>query len=76
MENDIGSPVVLVSKMESELELKDDYIGQTITIGEEWGWDSALPPEPLKWWVKRRPATEMHEWLILIRQDMISLSEE
>lgn len=76
MADDTGSPVVLVSKTDDELDLQDDYIGQTITISEEWGWNSALPPDLLRWWVKRRPDIEMHEWLILIREDLIALSEE
>ena len=74
--DDRGSSVVLIRKSGTDLSLEDDYIGQTIAIGEEWGWDSALPPELLKWWVKRQPPIVLDEWLILIRQDIAYLGEE
>ena len=74
--DDGSSPVVLVSKSESDLALQDNYIGQTIAIGEEWGWDSALPPELLKWWIIRQPPTLFDEWLILVRQDLATLDED
>jgi hypothetical protein len=65
-----GPPVVLVSKEDNEPVLIADYVGQTIAIGEEWGWRSALPPEFLRWWIKRQPPRSFDEWLILIRQDI------
>jgi hypothetical protein len=74
--DDKGSSVVLIRKSGTDLSLQDDYIGQTIAIGEEWGWDSALPPELLKWWVKRQPPVVLDEWLILVRQDISNLDEE
>jgi hypothetical protein len=58
------------------LTLQDDYIGQTIAIEEEWGWDSALPPELLKWWIIRQPPKILDEWLILVRQDLVTLDED
>jgi hypothetical protein len=71
-----GSPLVLVSKPENDLALQDDYIGQTMVIAEEWGWDSDLPPSLLKWGIKRQAPTLFDEWLILVRQDLASLDEE
>jgi hypothetical protein len=71
-----SSPVVLVSKSESDLALQVDYIGQTIAIEERWGWDSPLPPELLKWWIIRQPPTLLDEWLILVRQDLATLDED
>jgi hypothetical protein len=71
-----SSPLVLVSKLENNLTLQDDYIGQTIAIEEEWGWDSALPPELVKWWIIRQPPKILDEWLILVRQDLVTLDED
>lgn len=70
----MASPVVLVPETGAELILQDDYVGQTIAIAEEWGWFSALPPEFLKWWIKRQPPTLLDNWLILIRQDIAFLN--
>jgi hypothetical protein len=68
-----ASPVVLVEVDQRELKLQADYVGQTLAIGEKWGWRSALPPDFLKWWIKRDPVTLSSEWLILIRQDIALL---
>jgi len=65
-----ASPIILVKADKPELILQADYVGQTIAIGEKWGWDSILPPDFLKWWVRRNPPTLTDEWLVLIRQDI------
>ena len=70
-----AAPVVLVEADQRELILQADYVGQTLAIGQKWGWRSALPPDFLKWWIKRDPATFSSEWLILIRQDIALLLE-
>jgi 4-amino-4-deoxy-L-arabinose transferase-like glycosyltransferase len=71
-----ASPIVLTEEGTAELTLPADYVGQTIDIGEMWGWNSALPPSFWKWWVERNPSTLSQRWLILVRQDIAFLQEE
>jgi hypothetical protein len=73
LDDSLASPVVLVEGDSSELALQADYIGQTITIGNRWGWVSIVPPDIFKWWVKRTLPTVPEEWLVLIRQDIAFL---
>jgi hypothetical protein len=69
-----SSPVILAPQSESDLLLQEDYLGQTIAIGEEWDWSSAFPPDFLRWWVKQQLPIDQDEWLILIRQDIVFLN--
>jgi hypothetical protein len=71
----VASPVILVQGDQPDLILRADYVGQTIAIGERWRWETMLPPDFFKWWVKRDPPTFSEEWLVLIRQDIAFLLE-
>jgi hypothetical protein len=71
--NGFGAPVVLAQEREGEIQLPAEYIGQSITIGEAWGWDPPVPNDLLAWWVRREAPTRFIRWLILVREDVALL---
>src|SRR3989304_2927967 len=65
------SPPILVARDDGALPgLAADYIGQNLSIGEEWGWTGDLPPNFLAWLV-RRDGTSVRDLRLLIgRSDL------
>jgi hypothetical protein len=63
--NDSGDPPMLAS----------DYTGQGFKIIEAWSWRSALPPNPVRWWVRRTLPTTGEQWVLLVRLDIATLGE-
>jgi hypothetical protein len=55
--------------------LAQDYLGQSFTIGERWGWDGWLPPDFLRWLMQHRAPTAAERWLLLVRSDLAGAGE-
>jgi 4-amino-4-deoxy-L-arabinose transferase-like glycosyltransferase len=68
-------PVVLVRAGEEWPILEAQYTGQGLKIGEYWGWDGILPPNPIAWWIQRHAPTVEESWILFVRLDIISLGE-
>jgi hypothetical protein len=69
-------PAVIVMRPQAQSpSLGADYVGQTVMLGERWGWDSPLPPGPLAWWVTRLAPTVGDSWLLLVRADLASFGD-
>jgi hypothetical protein len=71
----LSPQVVLTPEGEEPPALAEDYLGQSFTIGERWGWDSWLPPDLLRWLVARQAPTEAERWLLLVRSDLAGAGE-
>jgi 4-amino-4-deoxy-L-arabinose transferase-like glycosyltransferase len=68
-------PAILLPENAEDPKLEADYMGQTVTLGERWGWQGALPPDPVAWWITRRAPTLQDRWLVLIRADIATLGQ-
>lgn len=68
-------PVILLRKTGLEPQLRADYLGQTIAIGERWDFAGPIPPSPLRWWWQREIPTAEDLWLLLVRADIATLGE-
>jgi predicted membrane-bound mannosyltransferase len=69
------APAVLVREGEELLTLEAQYSGQGLKIGEFWGWEGVLPPNPIKWWIQRDAQTLEERWILYVRADIMSLGE-
>ena len=68
--------IVLAPEAIGEINFQSDYIGQSIAIGESWGWKTPIPPKFFKWWLKRSAPVTIEKWLLLIREDIAFLGAE
>lgn len=56
-------------------EMQDQYIGQTLSLRERWGWDGVLPPGALRWLALGDAPTVQDRWVMLIRADVFGGEE-
>ena len=55
--------------------LPGEYLGQSVTIGESWGWVGGLPPNLMGWLVIRESPTVPDRWVLLVRKDVAGVEE-
>ena len=55
--------------------LPGEYLGQSVTIGESWGWVGGLPPNLMNWLVIRELPTVPDRWVLLVRKDVAGVEE-
>jgi len=55
--------------------LPGEYLGQSVTIGESWGWVGGLPPKLMSWLVIREAPTVPDRWVLLVRKDVAGVEE-
>jgi hypothetical protein len=67
------SPAIVITR-EGEA-LPGEYLGQSVTIGESWGWNGWLPPDLLRWLVIRDAPTVVDRWVLLVRKDVAGVEE-
>jgi hypothetical protein len=68
-------PVILAYEDAFSTNLPADYIGQSLGIRETRAWDTALPPELLKWWISREVPVTIEPWILWVRADIASFGE-
>jgi hypothetical protein len=51
------------------------YIGQDFAVRERKGWQTELPANFLAWWFKRDAPVERDHWVLLLRSDLVDLSQ-
>jgi hypothetical protein len=68
-------PVILMQQTVLEPQLRADYLGQSVVIGETWDFAGAFPPDALQWWWRRRVPVVEDSWLLLVRADIATLGE-
>jgi len=68
-----GNPAIILVKEGAPL--PGEYLGQSITIGEGWGWIGGLPPDLLNWLVVRDLPTVADRWVLLVRKDIAGVEE-
>lgn len=70
--SDASPPVILVRE---GAVLPGEYLGQSVTVEEKWGWNGWLPPDPLAWWLNRELPTLSDRWVLLVRKDVAGVEE-
>ena len=55
--------------------LPGEYLGQSVTVGESWGWVGGLPPNLISWLVIRESPTVPDRWVLLVRKDVAGVEE-
>jgi hypothetical protein len=68
-----GSPAIILVREGAPL--PGEYLGQSVTIGESWGWSGGLPPDLLSWLVIRDTPTLADRWVLLVRKDVAGVEE-
>ena len=68
-----GDPAIVLVREGAPL--PGEYLGQSVTIGETWGWTGWLPPNLLSWWVVRDLPTVPDRWVLLVRKDVAGVEE-
>ena len=68
-----GSPAIVITREGAPL--PSEYLGQSITIGESWGWTGWLPPDLISWLVVRDSPTVPNRWVLLVRKDVAGVEE-
>ena len=68
-------PVIIAQEDAASPFLPADYIGQSLGIRATRAWDSALPPELLKWWIGREVPVTIEPWILWVRADVASFGE-
>jgi hypothetical protein len=67
------SPAIIIIREGASL--PGGYLGQSVTIGETWGWNGRLPPDLLSWLVVREALTVPDRWVMLVRKDVAGVEE-
>ena len=68
-------PVILMQEGSGAGLFPSEYLGQSVSIGERWGWAGWWPPELLFWWVTREAPTLPDRWLLLVRPDIAGVEQ-
>ncbi len=68
-----GSPAIILVREGAPL--PGEYLGQSVTIGEGWGWIGGLPPNLMDWLVIRDMPTVPDRWVLLVRKDVAGFEE-
>ncbi|MFQ5922007.1 MAG: hypothetical protein ACE5M4_04120 [Anaerolineales bacterium] len=68
-----GSPAIVITREGAPL--PGEYLGQSVTIGESWGWTGWLPPDLMSWLVIRETPTVPNRWVLLVRKDVAGVEE-
>jgi len=68
-------PVILMQEGSGAGLFPSEYLGQSVSIGERWGWTGWWPPEFLSWWVTREAPTLPDRWLLLVRPDIAGVEQ-
>jgi hypothetical protein len=71
----VSPPVILLRQTGLEPQLRADYLGQTVVLGERWDFTGAVPPQALRWWWHRQVPVIEDPWLLLVRADIATLGE-
>ena len=77
-ETNIGvdpAPMILVPERDEVDDFGADYIGQPLSIVEQWGW-SPLPMDLITWWTKRKAPVTMETWVLYVRTDIASFQAD
>jgi hypothetical protein len=73
--NEESVPAYIFNDADDPPALTADYTGQGFATTEAWSWRGALPPAPIRWWVRRELPTAGEQWVLLIRLDIATLGE-
>ncbi len=68
-----GEPAIIIVREGAPL--PGEYLGQSVTIGESWGWTGGLPPDLVSWLVIRDTPTVADRWVLLVRKDVAGVEE-
>ena len=68
-----GDPAIILVREGAPL--PGEYLGQSVTIGESWGWTGGLPPDLMSWLVIRDTPTVADRWVLLVRKDVAGVEE-
>ncbi len=68
-----GAPAIVLIREGAPL--PGEYLGQSVTVGETWGWTGWLPPDLLSWLVVRDLPTAPNRWILLVRKDVAGVEE-
>jgi hypothetical protein len=68
-----GSPAIVITREGAPL--PGEYLGQSVTIGESWGWTGWLPPDLMSWLMVRDAPTVPDRWVLLVRKDVAGVEE-
>jgi hypothetical protein len=66
----VNPPVILMREGSGAGLFPSEYLGQSVSIGEHWGWTGWWPPELVRWWVTREAPTLPERWVLLVRPDI------
>jgi hypothetical protein len=68
-------PPVILAPEQASPELPADYLGQAFALSKTWGWQAALPPRLLGWWLDRQAPVQAERWILYVRTDVAELGE-
>ena len=68
-----GSSAIVITREGAPL--PGEYLGQSVTIGESWGWSGWLPPDLMSWLVVRELPILPDRWVLLVRKDIAGVEE-
>jgi hypothetical protein len=68
-------PVILMREGSGGGLFPSEYLGQSVSIGERWGWTGWWPPELAVWWVTRKAPTLPDRWVLLVRPDIAGVEQ-
>ena len=69
------APIIVAPELLDGPFLQAEYIGQSLSLSERWGWDGALPPDLLTWYLFREAPVIEERWILYARSDIAGMSE-
>lgn len=73
--NQDPEPLILFKDDKGPPPLFSEYTGQGFDAIERWAWRGAVPPQPIRWWVRRSLPVSGEHWVLLVRLDVAALGE-
>jgi hypothetical protein len=69
------APIILAPELLEGPFLRAEYLGQTLSLSERWGWDGSLPPDLMAWYIFREAPVIEQRWILYARADIAGLGE-
>lgn len=69
------APIILAPELLEGPFLQAEYLGQTMSMSERWGWSGVLPPDVLDWLFLRDSPVIEERWILYARSDIAGLGE-
>jgi hypothetical protein len=70
-----AAPVILARETAMGVDLRANYVGQSLGLFTTQAWETLLPPNLLQWWINNEAPTQNEPWVLWVRADIASFGD-